>query len=153
MGNTAYFGDPMMTGQQYLMGIAGGAIFGGITNGITALANGRSFWNGNLPTQAPLTTPAPTLTPQQEPMPNNPQQQSQTQTPQQKGQEGVNKYIQEEILPNGGTATTEVTLEVNVIRVRVDIAADFNGEITLIEVKNGPHAGFTPNQKIVYPQM
>jgi hypothetical protein len=26
-------------------------------------------------------------------------------------------------------------------------------EITLIEVKNGPYANFTPNQKIVYPQM
>ena len=39
------------------------------------------------------------------------------------------------------------------MRVRVDIAADFNGEIRLIEVKNGPHAGFTPNQKIAYPQM
>ena len=35
----------------------------------------------------------------------------------------------------------------------MDIAADFNGEITLVEVKNGPSAGFTRNQRIVYPQM
>ena len=28
-----------------------------------------------------------------------------------------------------------------------------NMEITLVEVKNGPYANFTPNQKIVYPQM
>jgi hypothetical protein len=39
------------------------------------------------------------------------------------------------------------------IRVRVDIAADFNGEIQLIEVKNGPSAGFTPNQNQVYRDM
>ncbi len=47
----------------------------------------------------------------------------------------------------------EVTLEVNGVRVRVDVAADFNGQITLIEVKNGPYARFTPNQSIAYPQM
>lgn len=62
MGNTLYFGDPMMTGKQYLMGIVGGAFLGGAVNGITALANGRSFWNGNLPSgPAPIvpTTPQP----------------------------------------------------------------------------------------------
>jgi len=70
-----------------------------------------------------------------------------------KGQAGV-KMAEQEIVANGGKIlANEVTLEVNGVRVRVDIAADFNGEITLIEVKNGPSAGFTPNQKIVYPQM
>ena len=47
----------------------------------------------------------------------------------------------------------EVTLEVNGVRVRVDVAADFNGEIILMEVKNGSYSRLTPNQKIVYPQM
>ena len=48
----------------------------------------------------------------------------------------------------------EVTIEVNGVRVRVVIATQSpNMEITLIEVKNGPYANFTPNQKIVYPQM
>ncbi len=74
-------------------------------------------------------------------------------SPNQKGQEGVNRAI-EEIKAQGATnVVREVTLEVNGVRVRVDIAADFNGQITLIEVKNGPSAGFTPNQRIVYPQM
>ncbi len=59
MGNTAYFGDPMMTGEQYLMGIAGGALFGGAINGGAAILNGRTFWNGTLPT--PTTTPMPPL--------------------------------------------------------------------------------------------
>jgi len=46
-GNTLYFEDPIMTPQQYLLGIAGGAFLGGSVNGVTALANGRSFWSGN----------------------------------------------------------------------------------------------------------
>ena len=41
----------------------------------------------------------------------------------------------------------------NGVKVRVDVAADFNGEIHLIEVKNGPYARLTPNQNMVYPQM
>jgi hypothetical protein len=40
----------MMTGKQYLMGIAGGALLGGFINGITALANGRNFLTGTLAT-------------------------------------------------------------------------------------------------------
>jgi RHS repeat-associated protein len=61
MGNSAYFGDPMMTAKQYLLGIAGGALLGGSINGITALANGRNFMTGNLPTQAaPIVPTAPT---------------------------------------------------------------------------------------------
>ncbi|MFT3740236.1 MAG: RHS repeat-associated core domain-containing protein [Breznakibacter sp.] len=74
-------------------------------------------------------------------------------SPNQKGQEGVNRAIEEINAQGGKVLRQEVTLEVNGVRVRVDIAADFNGQITLIEVKNGPSAGFTPNQRIVYPQM
>jgi hypothetical protein len=74
-------------------------------------------------------------------------------TPNEKGEQGVQKAITE-IESKGGTVLgREITLEVNGVRVRVDLAADFNGEIHLIEVKNGPSAGFTQNQKIVYPQM
>lgn len=74
-------------------------------------------------------------------------------SPIQKGQEGVNRAITEIKAQGATNIVREVTLEVNGVRVRVDIAADFNGQITLIEVKNGPSAGFTPNQRIVYPQM
>ena len=47
-GNTAFFGDPMMTGEQYLLGVAGGALLGGGVNGISALANGKTFWSGSV---------------------------------------------------------------------------------------------------------
>ncbi|NLE63239.1 MAG: RHS repeat-associated core domain-containing protein [Bacteroidales bacterium] len=84
--------------------------------------------------------------------PNNPTTPA-PQTPYEKGQEGVNRAIDEIIAQGGNVLNKEVTLEVNGVRVRVDIAADFNGTIQLIEVKNGPSASFTPNQKVVYPQM
>lgn len=48
IGNSMYFGDPMMTGKDYLMGIGIGVLTGGAFNGISALTNGRSFWNGEL---------------------------------------------------------------------------------------------------------
>jgi hypothetical protein len=77
MGNSAYFGDPMMTGKQYLMGIAGGVLLGGSVNGITALANGRNFMTGNLPSSnAPIT---PTVT---QPAPNQQSNNTQPQTQQ-----------------------------------------------------------------------
>jgi RHS repeat-associated protein len=48
MGNSMYFGDPLMTGKDYLMGLGIGALTGGAFNGISALTNGRDFWNGSL---------------------------------------------------------------------------------------------------------
>ena len=74
-------------------------------------------------------------------------------TPQAKGQQGVNRAI-EEIKSGGGEILgKEVSLDVGDVRVRVDIAAMIDNKIQLIEVKNGPYARFTPNQKIAYPLM
>jgi hypothetical protein len=48
LGNTLYFGDPLLTADQFIQGILiGGLIGGGIQGGI-ALKNGREFWNGTL---------------------------------------------------------------------------------------------------------
>ena len=76
-----------------------------------------------------------------------------SQTPQAKGKAGEERAVNEIKSQGGQVLARHVTLEVDGVRVVVDIAADFNGEIQLIEVKNGPSAGFTPNQKIVYPKM
>ena len=74
-------------------------------------------------------------------------------TPQAKGQQGVNRAV-EEIKSGGGEILgKEVSLDVGNVRVRVDLAAKINNKIQLIEVKNGPYARFTPNQKIAYPLM
>jgi RHS repeat-associated protein len=62
IGNTAYFGDPMMTGKQYLTGIAIGGVLGGTINGGIAAANGKTFWNGTVkPSNISTPTTTPTL--------------------------------------------------------------------------------------------
>lgn len=52
MGNSMYFGDPLMTGKEFLMGLGIGALTGGTFNGISALAHGRTFWSGQLPSSS-----------------------------------------------------------------------------------------------------
>ncbi|MBS1581432.1 MAG: VCBS repeat-containing protein [Bacteroidetes bacterium] len=48
-GNTAAFGDPTLTWQEYGISIVAGGVFGGAFNGIAARLNKRDFWNGKLP--------------------------------------------------------------------------------------------------------
>ena len=47
-GNSAYFGDPMMTQGQYAAGILAGGLLGGGINGGVALIKGRTFWTGDI---------------------------------------------------------------------------------------------------------
>jgi RHS repeat-associated protein len=49
IGNSAFFGDPMMTPKQWATGVAIGGLTGGLMNGGIAAYNGRSFWSGKLP--------------------------------------------------------------------------------------------------------
>jgi len=49
MGNAIAFGDPLPSPAQFLEGVGFGALTGGVFNGLSALANGRTFWNGRLP--------------------------------------------------------------------------------------------------------
>lgn len=48
IGNSMYFGDPMMTPGQYAAGILTGGLLGGTVNGGIALLKGRTFLNGNI---------------------------------------------------------------------------------------------------------
>jgi hypothetical protein len=62
IGNSIYFGDPMMTGKQYLMGIAIGGLIGGTINGGIALGNGKTFLTGDIKgTGVPTSGSTPTL--------------------------------------------------------------------------------------------
>ncbi|KAF0203985.1 MAG: RHS repeat-associated core domain-containing [Bacteroidetes bacterium] len=127
-----------MNGDNVLQGIGHGALWGGSVGLATGAYSGYSNAKSN--NQNPWTGKTnATETPYR--------------TPYQKGQDGVRKMELEIEAQGGKILAKEVTVELNGVRVRVDIAADFNGEIRLIEVKNGPSAGFTPNQKINYPQM
>ncbi|HBN05418.1 MAG TPA: hypothetical protein DD434_06475, partial [Bacteroidales bacterium] len=148
VGNTAYFNDPLMTPKQFLINTSLGGLLGGTLNGLAALSNGRNFWTGNFPKQVTptVTTPLPAQTTET----NNANTKI---SPQEKGQQGVERAAEELKAQGYKIQSQEITLEVEGVRVRVDLGASFNGEVHFIEVKNGPSAGFTPNQKIVYPKM
>ena len=45
-GNSLYFGDPFMSLKDYGLGILGGALTGGIGNGMVAALKGNNFWTG-----------------------------------------------------------------------------------------------------------
>ncbi|MEQ2955425.1 RHS repeat-associated core domain-containing protein [Phocaeicola massiliensis] len=47
-GNSMYFGDPFMTLDEYVIGIATAAITGGAMNGTYAAIEGRNFWTGDM---------------------------------------------------------------------------------------------------------
>ena len=139
-GNTLAQSAKQM-GMGFLYGGLGGALVGGIYGGVTAKMDGREFWNGK-------TLSTDELPPTQ--LNSDPH----SMTPQQKGVAGVEHVIDEYEQQGYQILQREVTIEVDGVRDRVDIAAQSpNMEITLVEVKNGPYANFTPNQKIVYPQM
>jgi len=60
-GNNAAFGDPLPSGKDMILGVAFGALTGGMMNGVTASLNGRSFWTGSVPRVSvqPITLPQP----------------------------------------------------------------------------------------------
>lgn len=49
LGNHFYFGDPIPSLGNQLVGLGIGAATGGLLNGTMAALNGRNFWNGDLP--------------------------------------------------------------------------------------------------------
>lgn len=79
--------------------------------------------------------------------------QAQRLTPYQKGQEGVNRAIAEFEADGGRVIKTEVTIELNGVRNRFDFVGEKDEVLYLFEVKNGPTARMTPNQKINIPIM
>ncbi len=48
IGNHLYFGDPLMTANQYANSVMMGGALGGVMNGSLAKINNRTFWNGNI---------------------------------------------------------------------------------------------------------
>lgn len=47
VGNHLYFGDPLMSVQDYAIGIGIGTLTGGAVNGSLAAIKGNNFWTGN----------------------------------------------------------------------------------------------------------
>lgn len=124
-------GDPLYGLKQGVLqasvGAISGGLIGGLIGGVSSAIDGNDFWNGHAP-EANL-------------------------TPYEKGRQGVERAIEEVRAQGGDVRGKEVTIRVNGTKVRMDFVTMSDNEMTFYEVKNGPHAGFTPNQKIVYPEM
>ena len=177
----AVTGNTLMAGGSFLnalgngtMGAFSGAICGGALGGVigggTAIIKGQNFWHGNAIAQgrgmfswkntAVGETGSLNSVPEVMPdaMPKISEQtstagQAQRLTPYQKGQEGVNRAITEFQDEGGIVHQTEVTIELNGVRNRFDFVGEKDGLLHLFEVKNGPTARMTPNQKINIPIM
>jgi RHS repeat-associated protein len=62
IGNSIFFGDPLMTGKEYLFGVGIGGLLGGTFNGGIALAKGKSFLTGvNKSLKFPVSAPTPKI--------------------------------------------------------------------------------------------
>lgn len=137
------FEDCLLSGLTgAAIGGAIGGFVGGTLQGIASAKAGNNFWTGK--PYSTVQAPSPELSNKEIKLP-----------PWKKGQQGVEKAIQEEVISKGGKILhAEVSVKVNGKMVRVDFAADLNnGKVTLFEIKNGPYARLTPNQKLAYPLM
>jgi RHS repeat-associated protein len=118
MGNNAFFGDPMPTGEQFLTGLGTSMLGGGVINGTIAAVNGSNFWTG---------AKAPQLTVQQltQQTQNTGTQQGQTKTlqPQQPNNPIPNRVAR--VVP-GNSESPMLGLE-NQERVFVTAAEDIHG--------------------------
>jgi RHS repeat-associated protein len=134
-----------LSGGNVWQGVGQGAAFGaatGMATGayggfLTARAQGVDPWTGRAPPP-----PVPPAEPSKGGI-----------GPVLKGQRGVERAINELQLEGVTNIHTEITFEVSGTRIRVDIAGEFNGEIRLYEVKTGPAADLTRNQRIAFPLM
>jgi RHS repeat-associated protein len=70
-----------------------------------------------------------------------------------KGQEGVQQAMQEFEARGGRVLGSEITVEVGGTRIRLDFAGEMHSELHFVEVKNGPQAGLSTNQRVTFPQM
>lgn len=153
-------------GYGSLYGGLTGAVAGGIIGGITSASQGNKFWTGKA--KPALIKPEvkwdPNVIPESmretqnfgphwQELPETPMPKW-AQTPWQKGQAGVDRAIEDFINQGGHDIVKEVTIEINGVPTRLDfVGYDKNGVLSLFEVKNGPKASFTKNQKIIWPQI
>ncbi|MCR5363869.1 MAG: hypothetical protein K6E44_04795 [Bacteroidales bacterium] len=106
----------------------GGGLLNGTIEGVKSIWNGDNFFYGASKSTMPL-------------------------SPIEKGKLGEAMARDMVYSENGTIPGEQVTVDIDGTKVRLDMVADFDGQKVLIEVKNGPYAGFTHNQSIAYPRI
>ena len=145
-----------------LIGGVTGAVIGGVVGGYSAYKQGNNFWTGKPNSIAPQVelnyeemdklAPKIVLDKQYssiiEVEGNAPKL-----TPFEKGKIGV-EWAKQEFIDDGGIIYGEqMSIEVDGVRIRPDFIGYKDNVLHIYEVKNGPKAGFTPNQKAVIPKI
>ena len=134
------FENGLYSGLNY--GVAG-AVTGGVVGGITSYAKGENIWNGSPKTvdiNLSEIEPIKVSTINQV-------------TPQMKGELGVNRAINEFVENGGVVYSKEVTIKLEGVKNRFDFVGKQDNLLYLYEVKNGPSARMTINQRINIPKM
>ena len=174
------FGDAYLNAMTGMFtGAVTGAVIGGIGGGALSYFKGENVWNGNAIAQGRnafslKNTPIdaiehpntisfdniPDVALLDDPLLNN--MNGTQMSPYEKGQLGVREAMREFIEDGGQVYQTEVTIDVphtlsngttKMVSNRFDFVGQKDGLLHLFEVKNGPSARFTPNQKINLPKL
>ncbi len=155
-------GDILMNGVYGAVGGAvGGAVTGGIVGGAVSYFKGENVWTGaeisagrnafSLKNTPKLSVENQSVriggSMEQDPLLNN-----ELMSPHTKSEMGMQEAVSDFLDQGGEIYSREVTVEIDGIQNRFDFVGKLNGELHLVEVKNGLNAGFTPNQRINLPK-
>lgn len=159
LANHMFFGDPMMTGWEYANGVLFAGLSSGFFTGISNELSGRNFFSGKL--KANISVDIKPIEPMSisssETNASIPDSKIATferkLTPYEKGEIGVRRAMEEFKAEGGVVYKREVTVEVDGIRNRFDFVGEKDGFLQFFEVKNGPSAHFTKNQRINIPKL
>ncbi|MBQ9548244.1 MAG: hypothetical protein IJV01_03680 [Bacteroidales bacterium] len=125
-------------------GAVSGVVIGGLAGGLREAIRHRSFWNGKVdPVKEIARSVKNNMHNWDPPM---------DMTSYEKGEYG-SSFVKNSIEAKGYSVEREVPLRLGKTQVRVDLMTEMNNRPVFIEVKNGPHAGLTHNQEIVYPKL
>ena len=174
------FGDIMSSGLSgAASGALSGAVTGGAFGGAVSYFKGQNVWTGadiaagrsqfsfkNTPVAGGVKAPKVAVEPDAMPNASQPSKPmasatpsapiatpGNAMTPYAKGQVGVKQAMADFVKEGGTVLQEEVTIELNGVRNRFDFVGVKNDIPYLFEIKNGPNAGLTPNQKINLPQL
>ncbi len=140
--------------QGAFVGAVTGAVIGGVAGGIQAHLEGNNWWNGNSLDAPQWYIESNPEGPQSITGFNNDENGVLNKfSPYEKGEQGVQRAMEEFKEQGGKVLGREVTIEADGTRVRIDFIGEKDGMVHLFEVKNGQYARFTHNQSIVYPKL
>lgn len=104
------------------VGAGTGALVGGILQGLSSYSEGEDFWNGKVNSHRKGNI----------------------------GEARAEKMIRSRW--HGELIGNQTLFDVDGTKVRFDYVAKIGDDHVFVEVKNGPYAGYTTNQRIVYPK-